>query len=168
MTLASDDNNATFIVRAPTGATLTGSAEDVTSFVGTLPATGDYVIAVRSTEGSASYTLDVDVLTPAEARTARIEFGFGAESATRIRTLADGDQFRYVLRESEGQQMDVAVTSDEINAGFTLTDPNGNTLTRPDVATTDFSGTLPATGDYVITVGATGGSATYTLDVDIS
>ena len=167
VTLVADDENANYTLVDPNGNLLTNGTTCCVT-VGTLPTSGDYLITVRSSGGSASYTLDVDVLS-AEAAAAdkRFEVAPVGSSVTRIRTVAEGVQDRYTVRAEAGQVMQVTVTSDETSAGFILTAPNGDTLTRPDVLTTEWSGTLPATGDYLLTVSGSGGSATYRMEVEI-
>lgn len=103
-----------------------------------------------------------------EGNVTRVQFAPGSSNATLRNSVRVGNQDRYVLRARAGQEMYVTLVSDADNALFTFSTPNGEELVNPSEPTMSFVGTLPATGDYVITVGATGGSATYTLDVDIS
>jgi len=50
------------------------------------------------------------------------------------------------------------------NATFSLYAPNGDVLAAH---VTVFSGTLPASGSYMVEVGSTGGTAQYTLHLGI-
>jgi hypothetical protein len=59
----------------------------------------------------------------------------------------------------------VHITSLEDNAVFDLYAPGGRRSLAEE--TTDWTGELPRSGDYVISVGGTRGNATYTLEVTI-
>ncbi len=175
VTLSSENPNAGFTLIARDGSTLTRPNERVTDFSGTLSTSGEYFITITSSDGAAAYSLVVEILSTDEddsddssvrENAERIQFAAGTSSATVSKQIAGGERDPYVLRASEGQQMNVTVTSEELITGFMLTDPNGNTLTRPDVAATEWIGTLPATGDYLITVVGSG-SDTYTLEVAV-
>jgi hypothetical protein len=65
--------------------------------------------------------------------------------------------------------MIVHITSLEKNAVFAILGPDGTALQGAEEGTdaTDWSGTLPASGDFSIWVGPTRGNATYTLEVTI-
>jgi hypothetical protein len=59
----------------------------------------------------------------------------------------------------------VHITSLENNAVFDVDAPGGRRTLAQE--TTDWTGELPRSGDYVISVGGTRGNATYTLEVTI-
>jgi hypothetical protein len=63
--------------------------------------------------------------------------------------------------------MSVRITSVENNAVFVIYTPDGGTLLGEGEESTDWRGTLPQDGDYVIEVGGTRGNATYTLKVTV-
>jgi hypothetical protein len=81
-----------------------------------------------------------------------------------------GTEQRYVLGADTGQLMRVQIGALEHNAVFSIFDPAGQPLagTEPGTDATDWSGALPASGDYQIVVGATRGNATFRLDVAIA
>ena len=99
----------------------------------------------------------------------RIEFEPGTTSTVIENSLVRGTQDRYILRAQEGQTMRVSIASLEANAVFSVEAIDGalhggGPEQDPDV----WEGVLPATNDYVITVGAIRGNATYRLEVSIS
>ncbi len=64
ITITSDEDNAVFQVKdTKTGKYLRGASDgdDATSFMGTLPSSGDYKIIVGGTRGNTTYTLNVGV-----------------------------------------------------------------------------------------------------------
>jgi hypothetical protein len=81
-----------------------------------------------------------------------------------------GTEQRYVLGAAAGQLMRVQIGALEHNAVFAILDPAGRSLAgaEPGRDATDWSGTLPATGDYQIVVGATRGTATFHVDITIN
>jgi hypothetical protein len=81
-----------------------------------------------------------------------------------------GTEQRYVLGARAGQLMRVQIGALEHNAVFAIFDPSGQSLAgaEPGRDATDWSGTLPSSGDYQIAVGATRGNATFRLDVMIT
>jgi hypothetical protein len=166
------NGNATFELYTPSG---TQMANDVTSFSGTLPATGNYAIDVGSTGGTANYTLTLSITgspTPPPPPPApgdlpghfqgQIQFAPGASSGSVDGTVERGDWHEWSFRANGGQQSTLTAAG---NATFSLYAPNGDVLAAH---TTSFSGTLPATGLYMIEVGPTGGSAAYTLNLAIT
>lgn len=101
--------------------------------------------------------------------TKRVRFPRGGTTATLKNSVVRGTRDRYTLGARAGQQMSVRITSVERNAVFTIYTPDGGTLEGAgegqDAA--NWSGKLPAGGDYVIEVGGTRGNATYTLKVTV-
>jgi hypothetical protein len=100
----------------------------------------------------------------------RITFAPGTTTGNVEGAIVRGTEQRYVLGARSGQLMQVQVSALEQNAVFSVFDPSGQPLagTEPGRDATDWSGTLPATGDYQITVGATRGNASFKLDVTIT
>lgn len=103
-------------------------------------------------------------------RTKRISFSPGDTSATVEGALVRGDRDSYLLGAQSGQQMWVHIASVENNAVFAVYEP-GSERTLPGAGerddATDWSGELPTSGDYKVTVGGTRGNASYTLEVSI-
>jgi hypothetical protein len=99
----------------------------------------------------------------------RISFAPGATSGAVEGAVVRGEERRYLLGAQGGQQMTVRITSLEDNAVFQIYGPNGAALpgAEPGRDARQWTGVLPASGDYQIAVGGTRGNATYRLDVTI-
>ena len=104
-----------------------------------------------------------------EGLTKRVRFARGRTTATLKNSVVRGTADRYTLGARAGQKMSVSITTVERNAVFTINTPDGGTLEGAGEGqdATNWSGELPASGDYVIEVGGTRGNATYTLKVSI-
>lgn len=105
----------------------------------------------------------------AEGVKKRIRFQRGSSSAVVSGTVVRGDQDEYYVGASGGQEMTVRISSVEDNAVFQIYKPNGKTLSGAGEGddATNWSGTLPASGDYTIVVGGTRGNASYKLKISI-
>lgn len=100
-----------------------------------------------------------------QGQTKRVRFPKGRTSVTLKGAAVRGTEDRYMLRAASGQTMTLHITSTEDNAVFNVIPPTSD---RPLVTEqTDWTGRLPATGDYTIVVGPTRGNATYTLEVTV-
>ena len=99
--------------------------------------------------------------------TKRVRFARGRTTAVLKNSVVRGTVDRYLLGARKGQQIIVHITSVENNAVFDIYTPQGGTLVGEGEDSTDWSGTLPEDGDYIIEVGGTRGNATYTLEVTI-
>lgn len=97
-------------------------------------------------------------------RTRRVRFARGRTTTVIKDAVIRATRDRYLLRARAGQTLIVHITSLEDNAVFDLYAPGRRTLAQE---TTDWTGELPRSGDYVISVGPTRGNATYTLEVTI-
>lgn len=108
-------------------------------------------------------------LSGAAAEGTQVRFARGAESATLSATVIRGDRNNYIFEAKAGQLMRVDITSVEHNAVFQIAGPDGHELAGAGEGADaeHWSGRLPASGDYRITVGGTRGNATYTLTVGI-
>ena len=97
----------------------------------------------------------------------RVRFASGKESAIVKGAVLRGERDQYVVGAKARQTMIVTITSVEDNAVFEIAKPGGGEL--PGAASgndaTKWRGMLPASGDYVISVGGTRGNATYTLSI---
>lgn len=102
-----------------------------------------------------------------EGLTKRVRFARGRTTVVLKKSVVRGTVDRYVLGARKGQQIIVHITSVENNAVFDIYTPQGGTLAGEGEDSTDWSGTLPQDGDYVIEVGGTRGNATYTLKITV-
>lgn len=93
-----------------------------------------------------------------------IRFDRGKFSKTLHGAAVRGPRERFKLGAAKGQTMTVFITSVEDNAVFQVLGKSGP-LSKPEE--TEWSGKLPATGDYIIEVGGTRGNATFDLTVEI-
>jgi hypothetical protein len=98
------------------------------------------------------------------SRTRRIRFEPGTDSAVVEDSVVRGTRDTYLLRANRRQRITINITSEEDNAVFDIRSPSGKTLSQE---STDYTGVLPATGDYRIVVGGIRGNATYTMTVTV-
>jgi hypothetical protein len=108
-------------------------------------------------------------ITQADGVTKRIIFAKGKHSRTLSNAVIRGDEDVYIAGARAGQKMTVNITSVEKNAVFFIEKPGGGYLKNAGEGDdqTAWKGTLPANGDYKITVAGTRGNATYKLSVTI-
>ncbi|HYJ45716.1 MAG TPA: hypothetical protein VEV81_03810 [Pyrinomonadaceae bacterium] len=100
-------------------------------------------------------------------RTRRIRFESGRTTKVIKDAVVRGDRDRYLLKASAGQTLIVHITSEENNAVFDIYRPGGRRTLENAQESTDWTGSLPRSGDYIIEVGGTRGNATYTLEVTV-
>ncbi|MBI3241753.1 MAG: LysM peptidoglycan-binding domain-containing protein [Chloroflexi bacterium] len=111
--------------------------------------------------------------TPAPTATAtpapqRISFVKGAISGSVEGTVTAPARNQYVLRALKGQQMTVEIISKDKKANFAVQGvTDGQPLKRLENEDRKWTGTLPATQDYLITVASPSGSAAYTVVVTV-
>ncbi|MBX3000998.1 MAG: LysM peptidoglycan-binding domain-containing protein [Caldilineaceae bacterium] len=132
-----------------------------------LPMTQDYLLrVVNFSNVAASYSLFIQIDPLPNASTPiRIQFARGETSATVTGGIIVGEQARYILGARSGQTMVINISSVENNAVITVAAPNGQILSAADARS--WSGVLPQTGDYLVTVGSVRGNASYNLVVTI-
>lgn len=113
--------------------------------------------------------LSLAAVTSADGVTKRIKFAKGKHSATVSNSVVRGDRDTYLAGAGLGQTMTVKITSLEDNAVFQIEAPDGEYLEGAGDGddAMEFTGELPAKGDYKIIVGGTRGNATYKLTVMI-
>ena len=113
---------------------------------------------------------------PAAARvqTKPLKFSAGASSATVSGALVRGDEDQWTVGARKGQQLTASVSALEQNAVITIYKPGWKkdadghpTGATVKVEATRWSGALPASGDYLISVDGTRGNASYKLTVAI-
>jgi len=101
----------------------------------------------------------------------RIEFKRGANSSTVSGTVRGDEQAEYVIGAKKGQKLTIKLSSVPAkSAVFQILGPENDTLGLEFDANFDYSGTLPTTGDYFITVARPGGSkgtSKYTMRITI-
>jgi hypothetical protein len=99
----------------------------------------------------------------------RVKFARGRTTAVLKGAVIRATRDRYILGARGGQTMIVHITSLEKNAVFRITGPDGSDLpgAEEEADASDWTGELPANGDYSIWVSPTRGNATYTLEVTI-
>jgi len=94
----------------------------------------------------------------------QIRFPRGRTTAVIKDTVRLCTSHEYTLRASAGQTMSLNLATGK-RTSFTLSAPSGDTLEGAD-GVKNWSGELPETGDYVISIG-TDATAAYTLEVTI-
>ena len=101
----------------------------------------------------------------------RIEFKRGTHSTTINGTVRGDEQAEYVLAAKKGQRLIIKLTSAPVKSSvFQLLGEGNDTLGLEYDANYDYSGVLPKTGDYFITVSRptqTKGSSRYKLTVTV-
>ena len=168
--LESVEANAVFSVFAPDQTLISNSG--VTTFAGTLPTSGDYLVEVAAVRGNATYRMDVQIVGPFPVTPSpvgverRVEFEPGTDHGFVEGGIVLGTADRFVLRASAGQSMSISVVSLEDNAVVRVYGPEGGEL--PGGGGDWFSGTLPADGDYVVEVTSVHGNATYAAIIQIT
>ena len=101
----------------------------------------------------------------------RIEFKRGATTTIINGSVRGDEEAEYVLAAKKGQRLIIKLTSVPVKSSvFQLLGENNDTLGLEYDANFDFSGALPKTGDYFITVARPGqskGSSRYKLTVTV-
>lgn len=138
------------------------------------PVSQDYLISIQTTAPT-DYTLLVTIppaATPVPTVTPpqRLSFAPGATSATATGVLPANGQAGYLLRAVVGQTMFVNLSSPGNIANFSVSGYNDNRVLKPlSDSSRNWSGKLPSTQDYLVTVvNPSAGSVNYTLVVSFS
>ena len=101
----------------------------------------------------------------------RIEFKRGTTSTTINGTVRGDEQAEYALGAKQGQKLIIKLTSVPAKSSvFQLLGPDNDTLGLEYDANYNYSGTLPKTGNYLITVARPSGSkgtSRYKLTVGV-
>ncbi len=106
--------------------------------------------------------------TSAEQQPKRISFAAGSTTAAVQGNLPASGLERYILRALAGQTMTIKVSSSQANMLFSVNGADGQVLKSSGAGTASWSGILPATQDYIITISSeTGVAANYALQVTI-
>ena len=99
------------------------------------------------------------------SRSTVVKFGKGKTSRTYENAVIRGETHTYILGAAKGQNMSVNISSTEDNAVFRVQTPAGQYFgnTSEEEGTKRFNQTLPADGNYKITVSPTRGNATFKI-----
>jgi hypothetical protein len=88
-----------------------------------------------------------------KAEPLRIEFKRGTASTTLTGSVRNGEEYEYVLAAKKGQRLTIKITSTPVKSSvFQILGDDNDTLGLEYDANFDYSGVLPKTGDYFITV----------------
>lgn len=173
VTAASGNNNVILIIFGKDGTVLLSDHVDASSWSGVLPSTQDYYIDVRAIDGtSANYSLTVtippDPPSPPHPQIQRVRFAPGTISATVHGQVTPGGNNEYVLKASANQEMLVSTSAEEQAIGISVVGADGTVLQSPMGGLPNFSGELPSTQDYFITVSIQGeGFADYSMTITV-
>ena len=111
-----------------------------------------------------------------------IRFAPGSTETTVKESVVRGERDYYTVTAKAGQTLELGISALEENAAFSLYKPPCRIVTKPDGKevtgetlpgageeddATSWSGVLPASGRYVVSVGGTRGNASYELKVRI-
>ncbi len=97
----------------------------------------------------------------------RVQFAPGATSAVVGGVLLQNGTQTYVLRAMEGQNMEVVAGAPRGSLLLSISGADGQVLKSSAVGDSTWSGVLPATQDYFITLSTEGPGTSYTLRVTI-
>ncbi len=126
-----------------------------------LPRNGDYLVQVVDGSDGADFTLGITI-------PARISFAPGAVSATVDGQIVNHYATTYLLRAMQDQTMTVTITSDSAGLALTIYGlSDGQPLVRSHLGLTTWTGTLPATQDYVIMIVPSVDTADYSLTTTV-
>src|SRR5881394_2182846 len=88
-----------------------------------------------------------------KAEPQRIEFKRGATSTSLRGSVRNDEQYEYVLAAKKGQRLTIKITSTPVKSSvFQILGENNDTLGLEYDANFNYSGVLPKTGDYFISV----------------
>jgi hypothetical protein len=121
-----------------------------------------------STEYSRGWNLPAQSIAQ-RSQVRRIQFAPGAYSATVEGGVVRGTRTIYLVGATKGQRLTVKIGSLENSAVFDVAAPSGGMAQRRLLLreASEWTTTLPASGDYQIIVGSTRGNSTFWLQVTI-
>jgi hypothetical protein len=97
----------------------------------------------------------------------RIQFTAGGTGATIEGVVNGGQTLYYVLKANASQTMSVKLSSPNGDVYLGVFGADGQVLLNSSAQQTTWSGTLPTTQDYYLSLTAGNGTSSYTLTVDI-
>jgi hypothetical protein len=134
---------------------------EAASFRGLLPSTQDYIVMVRTEASPSSYTLNVSI-------PERVRFALGAMSASREARLGVRQQHAYVLGASAGQQLHIVLAAPEDMMRMSIWGVDGTVLKSGMGGGYEFSGSLPLTQDYIVSLHTADLAVQYTVVFSIT
>jgi hypothetical protein len=143
-------------VTAPNGVLVPAAVNNGTFWSGSLPLSGDYTLSIANLGTAINYTVTVAI-------PLRIAFAPGGTAITETGSLTGPGTRSYVLEASAGQDMTVRLSTSGAAAWLAITAPDGSVLLPTTLNQAAWTGTLPASGDYYITVGLASGTASFSL-----
>jgi hypothetical protein len=173
VTAASPRSDALLTIWGADGTVLISDMADATHWAGVTPKTQDYYIDVRAMDGkTTTYTLIVTARpiksNPPHPGVQRIVFAPGAVSAVVSGRVVQGGNNAYVLKASRNQRMLINTTARAPGVVLTVYGADGTVLMSSMAGAPTFSGNLPSTQDYYITVTAGGaGAFNYSMRVTV-
>ena len=161
MLLVRSPNNDVYLgVTEPDGSKLLDPAKKYTNWQWLLPKTELYTIQLYGGATSEDFNLT--------AKVAQIvTFPSGASTVTLNGTTPKGYIISYALACQANQVMTVSLNVTATTAYLDVFGLATGTLLSPSAKATSWTGTLPATQDYVIEVIPVGGEVTYSLKVTV-
>lgn len=154
------DSSVQLILFGVDGSVLRSGMGEGSSWRGTLPLSEDYIATVRA--GDQPVTITMTVTIPQ-----RINFQPGSFSGSVRSFLRSSQTKDYVLRAAQGQTMTVKVTSGQA-LQLIIYGEDGTVLRSGMGEGSSWSGTLPSSQDYIVSVRAGPDTwAFYTLQVTI-
>ena len=131
-------------IKAPDGSFLDKASDNLSSWQGTLPANGDYLISVVNSGEATDFSLSITI-------PVRVSFKIGTTSASLTGKVGGQMINTYMLKALKGQKMTVTIQSDKGDVYLTIYGlQDGVPYVRSHLAQTTFSFTLTATQDYVV------------------
>ena len=159
--LSSQSGGAYLAVSDPDGDSLLDPSKKWTDWQWLLPKTGTYSIYVYAGPTAGTYTLTAKVA-------AIVTFSQGAISKTLTGTTPNGYVLSYSLACRGGQTMTVSLNLPASSAYLDVFGLGTGTLLSPSSHATSWTGTLPATQDYIVEIiPANGQVVNYTLTVTV-
>ena len=126
------------------------------------PGFADYLVCLLFRDGASG----------GKAEPNRIEFKRGTTSTIISGTVRGDEEAEYVLAAKKGQRLIIKLTSVPVKSSvFQLLGEDNDTLGLEYDANYDYSGVLPKTGDYFVTVtrpGQSKGTSKYKLTVTVA
>jgi len=163
--ITSPDGNVALGVWGVDGSVLKSSSDGRNDWRGTLPTTQDYVLEARAAGRETPFQLLVRF--PVEdTEPTRIQFAAGATSATQSGHVTAGDIDRYLFRALAGQNTEVLITSGS-DLSLELMGEDGILLLHHMEGSRQWTGQLPSTQDYIISVVSGASSTDYQLTLRI-
>lgn len=172
--LVPTSGKARLIIYGADGTVLISDHADAMQWNGRIPITQDYNIRVNAYDGTApNYTLQVTVpplptAVPATPVAKRITFAPGGISATVQGVTRAVEVDRWVIAAQAGQTMSVnLIVPPGGQAALVIYGADGTVLISDHASAMQWSGTLPKSQDYFISVKPETGAVSYTLTVTI-